>query len=281
MKVLRAVVSLALTAAMFWGLNFRHGLLPPLGKLANPFAGFWRNGDRAEPPLEVVSLPGLRARVEIVWDARHVPHIFARNDHDLYFAQGYVVARDRLWQMEFQALYASGRLAEVVGPAVLDHDRLQRRLGMVWAAEKAARMMAEDPLMSEVVQAYADGVNAYIAGLRPADLPVEYKILDYRPEPWTKLKAALLMKYMAWTLSGYNSDLSQTRTRDELGEDFVRSLYPDVPPFLEPIIPRGTPWNFGSAPKDGEGGGKPSAPPPAGGRPSCGRRAPGRPLDDG
>lgn len=261
MKVLRAAVVLALAAAIFWGLHFRHGLFPPLGKLLNPFAGFWRNGERPDPSLKVLVLPGLRDRVDIVWDARRVPHIFARNDHDLYFAQGYVVARDRLWQMEFQALYAAGRLAEVFGPAALDTDRLQRRLGMVWAAEKAARAMAEDPVIRDVVQAYADGVNAYIAGLKSAGFPVEYKILDYRPEPWTALKAALLVKYMAWMLSGHNTDLAQTRTRDALGEEVIRTLYPDVPPFLEPIIPRGTVWDFDGAPE-----GRDEAAPPQGAR---------------
>ncbi|MBM3296037.1 MAG: penicillin acylase family protein [Candidatus Aminicenantes bacterium] len=256
MRILRAVFAAALAAAVFWGLHFRHGLLPPLGKLVNPFAGFWRNGDRPDPALEVITLPGLRERVDVVWDDRRVPHIFARNDHDLYFAQGYLVARDRLWQMEFQTLYAAGRLSEVVGPAGLEHDRLQRRLGMTWAAERSAQAMAGDPVINGVVQAYADGVNSFIAGLRPHELPVEYKILDFRPEPWTKLKAALLLKYMAWTLSGHNTDLSQTRTRDALGEDFVRSLYPDFPPLLEPIIPRGADWGFQAAPQAADGAGE-------------------------
>jgi len=273
MKVLRAAFVLTLAAAIFWGLHFRHGLFPPLGKLLNPFAGFWRNGDRPDPSLKVLVLPGLRDRVDIVWDARRVPHIFARNDHDLYFAQGYVVARDRLWQMEFQALYAAGRLAEVFGPAALDNDRLQRRLGMVWAAEKAARAISDDPVMSGIVQSYADGVNAYIAGLKTSGLPVEYKILDYRPEPWTKLKAALLMKYMAWMLSSSNSDLGQTRARDALGEDVVRELYPDFPPFLDPIVPRGTAWDFGAGTDRGDDVESLAAPPPDIRSPEPGKRA--------
>ena len=248
MKILRAVLAITLAVAVFWGLNGRHGLFPPLGKLLNPFAGFWRNGSREDKPPASLTLPGLRDTVDIIWDARHVPHIFARNDHDLYFAQGYVVARDRLWQMEFQALYAAGRLSEVVGPALVQQDRLQRRLGLVWSAEKMARAFQDDSLISEAVGAYRDGVNAYLHSLSPQDYPVEYKILDYAPEPWTELKTALLMKSVAWTLSGMNQDLVMTRTRAILGQAFVDSLFPDLPPYLEPVIPRGTAWDFRPVP---------------------------------
>jgi len=243
-KILRAVFALALSVALFWGLDNRHGLFPPLGKLFNPFAGFWQNGDRREAARETIRLPGLREAVEVVWDARHVPHIFAKNDHDLYCAQGYVVARDRLWQMEFQTLYSAGRLSEVVGPGMIQQDRLQRRLGLSWAAERTVQSLKADPLATGLIQAYADGVNAYIKSLSPGDLPIEYKILDYAPEPWTKLKSALLIKYMAWMLSGESKEKLMNATREALGPQFIQTLYPDFPPYLEPIIPRGTPWDF-------------------------------------
>ena len=244
MKILRAVFALAVSVAFFWGLDNRHGLFPPLGKLFNPFSGFWRNGDRREAARETIRLPGLREAVEVVWDARHVPHIFAKNDHDLYCAQGYVVARDRLWQMEFQALYSAGRLSEVVGPEMIQQDRLQRRLGLTWAAERTLQFLKADSLTTDLIQAYADGVNAYIKSLSPGDLPIEYKILDYSPEPWTKLKSGLLIKYMAWMLTGESKEKLMNATREALGEEFIRTLYPDLPPFLEPIIPRGTAWDF-------------------------------------
>ena len=254
MRWIRALVSVALAAAVFWGLDNRHGLFPPLGKLLNPYEGFWRNGARLDAPPGELAVPGLTAEVKVAWDDRQVPHIFAGNDHDLAFAQGYLTARARLWQMEFQTLYAAGRLAEVVGPAAVPLDRTQRRFGMVWAAENAARQMMSDPVTKEIIEAYAAGVNAFIAPLRPRQFPVEYKILDYAPEPWTVLKSALLVKYMAFTLSAANSDLALTQLREILGEAMIDRIFPLTHPMVEPVIPPGTPWEFTAGPS-------PAAPP--------------------
>ena len=270
MKLLRAILALSLAALFFWGFHNRHGLFPPVGKLFNPFAGFWRNGERREKPRETIRLPGLKDIVEVVWDARHVPHIFARNDHDLYLAQGYITARDRLWQMEFQVLYSAGRLSEVVGPVMVQHDRLQRRLGLAWAAEKTAQALRADPLVAETIRSYGDGVNAYIRELSPQDRPIEYKFFDYAPEPWTDLKSALLLKYMAWMLTGESKEKLMSVTREALGEEFIRALYPDLPPYLEPIIPRGTAWDFRpSAIPTSPPGAAPSAAPETGGGPDA------------
>ncbi|HYA48391.1 MAG TPA: penicillin acylase family protein, partial [Burkholderiales bacterium] len=161
MKWIRAIVSLLLTAAVFWGLDNRHGMTSPLGKLLNPFAGFWQNGTGRDTPPTDLAVAGLREEVRIAWDARHIPHIFAANDHDLYFAQGYLTARDRLWQMEFQLLYTAGRISEVVGPMGLQQDLFNRRFGMVWAAENSLRKFREDRETREAVEAYTAGVNAY------------------------------------------------------------------------------------------------------------------------
>jgi penicillin amidase len=243
-KTLRLVVSLLLSALAFWGLNQRHGLLPPLGKLLNPFAGFWLNGDDGDRPPAHLSVPGLGSEVRIAWDERRVPHVFAADDHDLYFAQGYITARDRLWQMEFQTRYAAGRIAEVVGPRALALDRFRRRFGMVWAAEKSVQAIESDPVARSVIEAYTSGINAFIRGLGPRSYPVEYKILDYRPEPWTPLKCALLLKFMSFDLAGYYSDPDLTEMRQALGEAFVDKLFPYEEPLVDPIIPPGTPWDF-------------------------------------
>jgi len=244
MKWIRVVLSLLLAAALFWALDNRHGMVPAFGKLVNPFAGFWRNGEGADRLPAELSLPGLQAEVKIVWDSRCVPHIFAANSHDLYFAQGYVCASLRLWQMDFQVLYAGGRLAEVVGPTALPLDRSSRRFGMTWAAERAADEMRQDPETRAAAEAYTAGVNAYISTLRRKDYPVEYKILDYAPEPWTEDKSALLLKYMAYMLSGYTADASLTRLRDALGEAAAEALFPLHPPLIDPVIPPGTPLDF-------------------------------------
>ncbi len=174
-----------------------------------------------------------------------MPHIFARNDHDLFFAQGYLTARDRLWQMEFQAFYAGGRLSEIIGRQGLESDRFNRRFGMGWAAERAVEATDKDPDSLAPDQAYADGVNAWIRRLRRKDLPVEYKVLDYAPEPWTLLDSALLLKFMSYDLTGYNDERWMTAARKALGEAVVDELFPLEPPkFVEPVIPPGTAWDF-------------------------------------
>jgi penicillin amidase len=256
MRWVRAVLSLALAAAAFWALDYRHGTFPALGKLLDPFAGFWQNGERGDVPPEALKVPGLRDEVRVVWDSRHVPHIFARNDHDLYLAQGYVAASLRLWQMEFQAFYTAGRISEVVGQAGLRSDRLNRRYGLPWAAENALRVFRADPKSRETVEAFTAGVNACIRGLGRRRLPVEYKILDYRPEPWTDMKCALLLKGMAYTLSFFHQEAAMTWMKEALGEGAVDALFPYVPPLVDPVIPPGTPLDFEPVPLPPPGGAK-------------------------
>src|SRR5690606_34196599 len=105
---------------------------------------------------------GLNGRVTVWYDDNAVPHLFAENDDDLYFAQGYIVAKDRLWQMEFYTLAAAGRLTEMVGPAVLEYDRYNRRIGMTRTAREITEKLTQDTLAGRILAAYAAGVNAYI-----------------------------------------------------------------------------------------------------------------------
>ncbi len=255
MKTVRAVVSLLLAGLIFWALDNRHGTFPALGRLLDPFSGFWRNGEGVDRIPEKLVVPGLREEVRIVWDDRRVPHIFAANDRDLYLAQGWVAASLRLWQMEFQALYTAGRISEVVGPIGLRQDIFNRRFGLVWGAENAQRAMRQDTETREAIEAFTAGVNAYIRSLGRKRLPVEYKIFDYRPEPWTELKCALLLKAMSYTLASGNRDAAMTAARDALGEETVDRLFPFFPPLVEPVIPPGTVFEReGSAPPAGGGG---------------------------
>lgn len=237
MKWLRTVVSLLLAAAIFWAVDNRHGQLPPAGRLLDPFTGYCRSGDGRDKPPALLKTAGLKDDVRIEWDERFIPHIFAANEHDLYFAQGYVCAYLRLWQMEFQAYYASGRLAEIAGRKALESDRFQRRFGMLWAAEKSLRAMEKDPVVKAAVEAYSDGVNAYIASLNAGTLPIEYKILDYRPERWTPLKSAILLKYVSYMLAGRTRDAQMTRMRDALGDKVLDELFPRFTPMTSPVIP--------------------------------------------
>lgn len=244
MRLLKAFIWMLIAVLIFWALHFSHGMIPPVGKLFNPFSGFWQNSDKSDKIVGEIILPELHDTVQVVWDSRRVPHIFASNDHDLYFAQGYITARDRLWQMEFQTLASAGRLSEILGKMTIEYDRYQRRIGMIFAAENVVKGLTGSPESKAVVKAYTDGVNAYIKSLNKKKLPVEYKILNYSPEPWTILKSALLTKYMAWDLTGYSPDYPMTLLRQALGEKVMDLLFPYSSPFLEPIIPSGTSWNF-------------------------------------
>jgi len=219
--------------------------MPPFGKFLDPFHGFWRNAELSDDTFgRHLHLQGLEQPVALFYDERQVPHIFAQREHDLYFMQAFVTAKDRLWQMEFQTNAAAGRLSEILGPSLLDYDRHQRRTGMTYAAEQALQELQKDPQMIAILQAYSDGVNAYISTLAPTEFPLEYKILDYAPEPWSPLKCAYLLKYMAWKLTGRSNDVQMTNVLRRFGPEIVQSLFPDTPDKTDPVIPPGTVWHF-------------------------------------
>ncbi len=241
------IIPLIITIALLWALNQRWGSLPALGMLLSPQHGFWQQADPVSSTGEEhFSFSALKGNAEVWLDERMVPHIFAEHESDLYFIQGYVHARDRLWQMELQAFAAAGRLCEILGPKMLNYDRRQRRLGMVFAAEQAVRTMEKDPVTKAQADAYTAGVNAYINTLKPRHYPLEYKLLGYRPEPWNNLKTALLLKYMSYDLAYNNHDLENTNVRQLFGMADFRQMYPDFSDTLDPIVPRGTTFDVPS-----------------------------------
>ncbi|SHJ38679.1 penicillin amidase [Hymenobacter daecheongensis DSM 21074] len=244
-KWIKAMLAAVLSVVLTWVLNTKQGDVPPFGKFLSPFRGFWQNAAANDfPSAQTLALPGLQQPVQVRYDDRHIPHIFAQNDHDLYYAQGYLTAQDRLWQMDFVAHVAGGRLAEIVGPARLETDRFFRRMGMVYGAQKSLKAAMADPLTRTVLTAYADGINAYIGTLTPATLPFEYKLLDYAPEPWEPLKSALILKYMAFDLSGRSDDLRMSNALGKYGPAVIKDLFPDYPQREDPIVPTGTPLDF-------------------------------------
>ena len=177
-RYLRVVILLLLSILLFYMLNFRHGMVPPVGKFLNPFAGFWLSNTARDAVPLYTRMKNLRDSVIVVWDDRRVPHIFAQNAYDLYFTQGYITARDRIWQMEFQSAVISGQLAEIVGVDLLEYDIFFRRCGIIHGAENALREILTDPETRIVLEAYTDGVNAYINEIDERNLPLEYKIFD-------------------------------------------------------------------------------------------------------
>ena len=130
MKIFRLTISLLATIVLLYFFNKSIPMgatsIPPLGKFLDPFHGFWQNSYENDSNDEL-DLEGLTDKVSVYTDSVGIPHIFASNEKDLYLAQGYITARDRLWQMEFQSHAAAGRLSEIVGKRALDFDRGQRR----------------------------------------------------------------------------------------------------------------------------------------------------------
>lgn len=242
MRIIPFVVSTVVTAGLVFALNKQWGTVPPMGKFLSPQHGLWQNAEPAGHSFDAdLSFPDLKGKAEVYFDERLVPHVFAENDEDLYFIQGFLHAKFRLFQMDLQTKAAAGRASEIAGKKAINYDKEQRRLGMVFAAENAMKEVEKDPVTKKAFDAYTNGINAYIGTLKEADLPIEYKLLNLQPEKWTNLRSALLLKMMAKMLSsGTESDLANTNAKSVFIPDELKMIYPQVHDSLLPIVPKGT-----------------------------------------
>lgn len=238
MKLLKALIALFLTVFFIYLLNNKWGKIPAFGRLLSPMHGYLNDPETFKrDSSQVFALPGLESEVNVYFDDRMVPHIFAANDHDAFFIQGYLHAKDRLWQMEFQVRFAAGRISEVIGAKALPIDQSHRRLGMNEAAALAVTEILKDPMTATACKAYTDGVNEYLSTLNANEYPLEFKLLNYKPEQWTLQKTALLLKYMSKDLAGYDEDFERTYVLATLGMETFQWMYPTREDSLSPIIP--------------------------------------------
>jgi penicillin amidase len=247
MRVVPFIISLILAVGLIYVLNTKMGQIPALGSLLSPSHGLWRNAEAADADFGLaLSSSNLKDEVQVMLDDRLVPHIFAKNTPDAAYVQGFLHAKFRLWQMEFQTHAAAGRICEIIGEKVGEvsvlevQDRRFRRLGMVYAAERSVKRMEADPELKEILDAYTLGVNTYINSLSFENYPIEYKILGYAPEKWSNLKTALFLKYMSYDLSRDFDDFAMTNLRNHLGRDLMEKVFPVMHDSLDPIAPRGT-----------------------------------------
>jgi penicillin amidase len=151
------------------------------------------------PQQQTLTVPGLRAQVTVRRDERGIPYIEAANYDDLYFAQGYVTASDRLWQMDLLRRNVRGELAEIFGQGALGEDKRHRTLGFATVVEESAKRLS--PGMKSAMNAYASGVNAFIDSLTDKTMPPEFRILQYKPRPWTPADSLCVGKLLAEYLS--------------------------------------------------------------------------------
>ena len=177
-------------------------------------------------PSGALVLPGLEAPVEILYDSMGVPHIFADNTGDLFRAQGWVHARDRLWQMEMFRRVQDGRLSEIFGASMIGSDRFLRTIGMGKAAREG--LPAEGTTIRTEMEHYAAGVNAAINGW-DGPLPPEFVLLRLKPERWEARLTQGIEKIMAWDLSDYQTGLSLAEARALLGDEKLAPLMPRYP----------------------------------------------------
>jgi penicillin amidase len=184
--------------------------------------------------------PGLTAPVTIRRDQHGVPHIEAANLDDLLFAQGYVTAQDRLWQMDMARRMSSGEAAEILGSRLVEHDRMQRILAMRVTAERLTASL--DPQQRRLFDDYARGVNAFI-GSHADRLSAEFRLLHYQPKPWQPVDSTLVVMSMVQMLDEHWPDkLDRERITARLGPTLAAALYPtgswrDRPPLItEPPI---------------------------------------------
>lgn len=249
MNRVKALICILIPILLGYSLNTKFGDLPPILKFLNPFTGFWQNAEGMSPSKnKKIVLKNAKDKIEIAFDDRMIPHVFAQNDHDLYYAQGYVTAMHRLWQMDFQTRFAAGRISEVVGEKAIEVDKYQRRMGMVYGAENSLEGMMADPHAKEMLLAYTQGINDYIKSLNRRNLPVEYKLLDFKPEQWTPIKCALLLKQMSAVLAMGSDEFYMTNILKKYGPAITKDLFPDYPFKEDPIIPVGTKWDFAPLP---------------------------------
>lgn len=189
--------------------------------------GIYLIAKRAEPRYDgTILVPGLEAEVRVDFGPRAVPTIRAERIHDLLRAQGYVVASERMWQMDLLRRVAAGRLAEWLGPLAVPADRLFRTIGL--DVEAGRSLAALDEADRAMLRAYAAGVNAYQAEARAGwRLPLEYLIARVGLLPWTPEDSLLIGGYMAWVQS-YNlrGELTFLRLASRIGPERARELFP-------------------------------------------------------
>ena len=249
---MRILIPALLLGLLLFGLSHRWKVgdqeLPAIGSFFSVHQGFWQNAESATHFRDIhLTHPSLESPLSIVFDERMVPHIWGENDHDVAFAQGYVQAMLRLWQMDISYRDIAGRLAEVIGQRALQRDVQTRREGFGWAIDKALEMYSKDLPTMAVLQAYTDGVNAYIASLNTRNLPLEYKLLGYQPEPWTIRHSVACSKSMSRVLTMGNSDIAYDGLHNLLGKDLFEFLFPV---FMDPTVPvHPGPWTHLTPPE--------------------------------
>ena len=233
------------------------GPVPALGPFLDPVDGIWNVAKMASrtSPLDV-HIPNLSGKVDVVYDDRGVPHIFATTEDDAYRVLGYVVARDRLFQMDIQTRATKGTLSELAGAKLVSVDSSSRALGLARAGEQKFASIDKSSASYRAVVAYSDGVNAWIDQLQPRDYPMEYRLLGGKPVRWEPINSVYFLMRMSLTLGYNDASLARARAQALVGKAAADALLPVNSPIQEPVQPNGQSkprFDFASLPAPGGG----------------------------
>ena len=232
-----SIAAAALAGALYVGF-VPTGPVPALGQLLSPAHGVWAAARVAELPREQsLVLEGLSASVDVRYDDRGVPHIFAKTELDAMRALGWVHARDRLFQMELTVRKVSGTLSEVAGADLLPIDRRSRERGLAQAAAAKWNALPNDSKIRGVVVAYVEGINQWVRDAGAQDLPVEYKLLGTAPRVFQSQDVYYMLAEMSQTLAWQSNELERGAIEALIGEEATAALFPVNAPIQEPIQP--------------------------------------------
>jgi penicillin amidase len=184
-----------------------------------------------------VQIPGLTEEVTILRDSFAIPHIYAENEADLYRAVGFAMAQDRLWQMDLLRRVTKGRLSEILGEDQLNTDLLMRALRI---QEKSEKVLAQSsPEIIAALESFSAGVNFYMENY---PLPPEYRILNYKPEPWQPVHSINLIGYMSWDLtSGWSTEILLHNLAQKISSEHIMHLIPDLKNHPTPVFHQDVP----------------------------------------
>lgn len=234
--VVSMVLSVALLIILSRPLIIGDKTLPALGHFMNPFTGFWNQAESGKAGShENYFSSAVNDSIQIEFDKRMVPHVFANTSADAFYAQGFLHAKNRLFQMDLTSRAISGRLSEILGDRTLDRDIFARRINFPQAVENKYQSWQKHPNMMVLVEAYVNGVNDYLKTLRPKNYPLEYKLLDATPEKWTIRKSIAISLSLAATLNLNLQDFAQTNTLWDVGPQMFEKLFPLFPDSLLPV----------------------------------------------
>ena len=185
-----------------------------------------------------ITLEGALEEVEVIYDEFGVPHIYAKNEHDAYLTLGYVHAQDRLFQMEIMRRVGGGRLAEILGPNLIETDKFFKTIGIEDAADESVKMFMKnrDKPWHQSAMAYLDGINHF---LKNGPTPLEYTLLGIRKEDFTPKDIYLIIGYMSFSFAqGFRTDPMMTKIYRDLGPEYLNDLVPHWAPGDEMKIGR-------------------------------------------